>query len=405
MKNILTTAGMAAVAVVGFQTTCAGQAVMVDDSKWWQVSASLRGFYDDNYGTAPSNLEEESFGVEVRPGLDLAHQGEQYTVKLGLIYSARWFEDRARNEVDHTVIADLAGEYQITENNLIRINDTFTYTSEGTLTDAGGTITNPYRTEGSNTRNYADLASINQITPLIGLEVGYRNNLYNYEDANYSAALDRIEHRIRGESRWTLTPTLAGVVGYWYEMVDFSETGAPGSGLGDDRNSDSHFIVGGADYTVSPQGFVSIRGGAQNIIYDNDAYDDDWSPFVDVSMTCEYLEGSYFRAGGMYGRNRTDANALDQETGTIYGLVNHKLTEELTARATGQLQFGEFNSPGGGALNNENENLYLLGLSLTYELSQYLALEAGYNYDRVDSDENQRTYTRNRVFLGVRGQF
>jgi hypothetical protein len=42
MKKILTTAGVAAVTVAGLQTKCAGQAVTVDDSKWWTVGASLR---------------------------------------------------------------------------------------------------------------------------------------------------------------------------------------------------------------------------------------------------------------------------------------------------------------------------------------------------------------------------
>ncbi|MGE3311571.1 MAG: outer membrane beta-barrel protein, partial [Limisphaerales bacterium] len=80
----------------------------------------------------------------------------------------------------------------------------------------------------------------------------------------------------------------------------------------------------------------------------------------------------------------------------------HKLTEQLTARGSAQLQFGSFN---GGLYDNQDEGFYILGLSLTYELNQYLALETGYNYDRLDSDDSQRSYSRNRVFLGVRGQF
>jgi hypothetical protein len=93
---------------------------------------------------------------------------------------------------------------------------------------------------------------------------------------------------------------------------------------------------------------------------------------------------------------------LDQETATFYGVVNHKLTESLTARLSGQLQYGEFN---GGGFDAEAEALYLLGATLIYDLNRYLALEGGYNYDRVDSDNPDRSYSRNRVFLGVRGQF
>ncbi len=421
MKNILKTAGMAAVAVAGFQTTCAAQSVTVDESKWWHVNASLRGFYDDNYTTAPEEFAQESFGVEIRPGFDLGHQGEQHLIKLGTIYSARWFEDREDEEWDHTFIADLNGEYRLTENHVLRLSDVFSYTSEGTLLDQNGVVTTPVRSEGTNLRNLADIKYVGQLTRLVGLEIGYQNMMYDYEQegvGSYSAVLDRMEHLIRGETRWTLTPTFAGILGYWYEMVDFTgdERLSPITPwTSDTRNSSSHFFVVGGDYTVSPNCFVSVRGGAQNVTYDNLPDEpDQWNGFGDISSTFEYAEGSYFRVGGKYGRNRTDVLSLqagglseetltmDQETVTVYGTVQHKLTAALSARGTAQVQFGEFN---GGGADNESEGLYVLGVSLNYMLNQYLSLETGYNYDRLDSDNAGRSYSRNRVFLGVRGQF
>lgn len=408
MKNILSSAGMAAAAVVGFQTTCAAQTVTVDESKWWTVSAALRGFYDDNYLTSPKGGERDSLGFEVRPGVDVGHKGEQYIVKLSLLYSGRWFEDRDDEEWDHTFIADLAGEYQLNPSHVLRLNETFTYTSEGTLLDQGGPITSPLRSDGSNIRNVVDGRYVGQLNSLIGLELGYQNTWYSYEEdgpGSYGALLDRLEHLFRAETRWTLTPTLAGILGYWYEDVNFTgdQLIAPGL-MSDARDSYSHYIVGGADYTVSPNCFVSLRGGAQNVHYDNLVpKEDDWNPFADVSTTFEYLEGSYFRAGAKYGRNRTDVvTALDQEAVTFYGLVNHKLTESLTARASGQIQMGEFS---GGASDGVDENLYVAGISLSYDINRYLAVETGYNYDRLDSDFASRTFTRNRVFLGLRGQF
>jgi hypothetical protein len=419
MKNILTTAGLAAVAVAGFQTKCAAQAVTVDDSsKWWQVGASLRGFYDDNYTVAPNDLARESFGVEIRPSVDLSHQGEQHTVKLTTIYSGRWFEDRDKDAWDHGVIADVAGEYRLTENHVLRLNDNFSYSSEPTVLDRG-TVVTLLRADGTNIRNIGDLKYVGQLTRLIGLDLSYQNTFYDFEQegvGSYSALLDRVEHLFRGETRWTLSPTLAGILGYYYEIVDFTGDQAlspvPGALSSDSRNSTSHFIVGGADYTVSPHCFISVRGGAQNVTYDNLPDEpSEWNGFGDVSTTFEYAEGSYFRVGAKYGRNRTDviglatsANSLtlDQETATAYGVISHKLTESLTARASGQLQYGTFK---GGAANDQAESLYLLGVTLAYQLNQYLALETGYNYDRVDSDDSGRSYSRNRVFLGVRGQF
>jgi hypothetical protein len=200
-------------------------------------------------------------------------------------------------------------------------------------------------------------------------------------------------------------------------MVDFTgdEALGPGSPLmSESRNSSSHYFVAGADYTVSPHCFVSLRGGAQNVTYGEVPDEpDEWNGFGDLSTTFEYLEGSYFRVGARYGRNRTDVVGaisptqyeqltMDQETATVYGMVDHNLTERLSARVSGQLQYGTFE---GGTYDSEAECLYLVGISLNYDLTEYLALETGYNFDRLDSDDASRTYSRNRVFLGVRGHF
>jgi len=419
MKNILTTTGVAALAVAGLQAKCFAQAVTVDEAKWWHVSASLRGFYDDNYTIAPKDLAQESFGFEVRPGFDVGHQGEQYLIKLLGIYSGRYFEDREDDSWDHGFMADLNGEYQFSESHVLRLSDNFSYSSEPTILDRGTAVT-LLRADGTNLRNLGDLKYVGQFTRLFGLEIGYANTLYDFEQdgvGSYSAILDRMEHMFRAETRWTLTPTLAGVLGYWYEMVDFTgdEFIAPGSPFQSDvRNSFSHFFIAGADYTVSPHCFLSLRGGAQNVTYDEMPDEpDEWNGFGDISATFEYLEDSYFRVGARYGRNRTDVIGavspttfdqltLDQETALAYGTVSHKITERLTAQATGQLQFGTFN---GGGYDDESEGMYLVGFSLLYDLTQWVGLEAGYNYDRLDSDDSDRSYSRNRVFIGVRGQY
>jgi hypothetical protein len=348
--------------------------------------------------------------------VDIGHQGEQHTIKLTAIYSGRYFEDRVDDEWDHGILADVAFEYRLAESHVIRVNDNFTYSSEPTLLDRGTALT-IVRADGSNLHNIAEVKYVGQLTELIGLELGYANNWYDFEQTgpgSYSALLDRTEHLFRAESRWAISQTLAGILGYWYESVGFNsdDSLSPFVALSPElRDSTSHYFVAGADYTVSPHCFISVRGGAQNVTYDNlPGEPDEWNGFADISSTFEYAEGSYFRVGGKYGRNRTDALAflggsnltLDQESITVYGVISHKITEDLTARLSGQLQNGEFQ---GGGYDGDSELLYILGATLSYQINQYLALEAGYNYDRVDSDDPGRTYFRNRVFLGVRGQF
>ena len=64
MKKRVITLGVAALGVAGAQAA---------DGKLWEVSASLKGFYDDNYTTSPDDLAEESWGIEVSPGLSLSY--------------------------------------------------------------------------------------------------------------------------------------------------------------------------------------------------------------------------------------------------------------------------------------------------------------------------------------------
>ena len=52
MNKKIVILGIAAVGVAGAQAADAG--------KIWDVTASLRGFYDDNYTTSPDELAEES---------------------------------------------------------------------------------------------------------------------------------------------------------------------------------------------------------------------------------------------------------------------------------------------------------------------------------------------------------
>ena len=51
MNKKIVTLGVVAIGVVGAQAADAG--------KVWEVTASLRGFYDDNYTTSPDELAEE----------------------------------------------------------------------------------------------------------------------------------------------------------------------------------------------------------------------------------------------------------------------------------------------------------------------------------------------------------
>ena len=95
MNKIKTTAGLLALSALSAQAAVyAPDAGSPQATKPWSLSATLRGFYDDNYSTSPKAIERDSFGFEVSPAASLNLIRDQTAIGLNYVYSLRWYEDR-----------------------------------------------------------------------------------------------------------------------------------------------------------------------------------------------------------------------------------------------------------------------------------------------------------------------
>src|SRR5580765_3735047 len=98
MKKIVASVGLVAIGASGIQTASAQALGAPDASKPWSVSATLRGFYDDNVGTVPNNqslppgVSRDALGFEVSPSAALAWSVDQTTVTLGALYTFRHYD-------------------------------------------------------------------------------------------------------------------------------------------------------------------------------------------------------------------------------------------------------------------------------------------------------------------------
>jgi hypothetical protein len=270
------------------------------------------------------------------------------------------------------------------------------------------------RSEGDNIRNTANATFSADLTEQLGLVLGYTNNYYDYDQegtGSYSALLDRMEHMGIANLRWQVVEPTVAIIGYQYGIVNYNSPDflSPFSTVrGRDRDSSSHYAYIGADHNFNSQLQASVRVGGQFTDYDE--FDEEtFSPYADASLTYRYNPDSYALVGVRHSRNATDIAlfsaaqpTLDQETTTIYGSINHRITGKLTASALAQAQFSSFEA---GGADDESELFLITGVNVSYEINKFLAAEAGYNYDRLDSDLQFRTYTRNRVYIGLRASY
>ena len=418
MKRIVASVGLAALGAASIESLHA-QAVGAD--KPWSVSASLRGFYDDNVNTAPSG-EIDTFGFEVNPSFSFGVQNDQTTASLTYAYGFIWYDKRPDPTRDkhydqtHTIAARLV--HAFTERTSLTVSDSFVIGQEPDTIRTGDFYSSVQRISGQNIRNYGAISINHQFTEKIGIEAGYANSFYDYDSTleetfpniSNSGLLDRIEQSIHLDARWTFQPTTVGFVGYMYSFSDYTGDEPIGVlGTGDivyskDRNSRSHYGYVGVEHTFLPELMGSVRAGARATDYYNSLEDQsDIGPYASASLRYAYAQGSHVEAGVSHDIHATDMFSVsetsittDSESTSAYISVVHRIFPDLTGNASFTFQNSTFN---GGDFDGISEQFYLFNVGLEYHINRHFSTSVSYNFDHLESDF--RTYNRNRVYAGV----
>lgn len=414
---------MIAVGTAGLQAASPPTLLPQQVTKPWSVSASVRGFYDDNYSTLPNGLRRDSFGFEVSPsimGNIIKSQTQLYgSYKFGL----RYYEDRVNNDIDYNHLFSALLKHNFTERYSMTVWDDLVIAQEPMLLNPAQAV-QTMRINGNNLRNTAGIDFRGDLTEHFAVEPGYSFTLYDYRQsgrASYSALLDRHEHLAKINLRWVnMLERTDGILGYQFEAINHTSNDTldpTGAWLSPDvRDTRSHYYFAGADYSASQQLTLSGRAGAQTVVYEG-SNKTRTSPYLDLSATYRFQEQSTLQVGYKLSRITTDllgwsaANptsvTVDQLAHFVYARVNHTISR-LTLSAGGQYQFGKFR---GGLLNSMDESFVSLDLGATYKINPFLAAEAGYAIDLLYDNNWQnvgavrRDYHRNFVFIGLKATY
>jgi Putative beta-barrel porin 2 len=437
MKKLALSVGLIAAGASSLQAADTSGMNSMQTSKIWSLSGTLRGFYDDNYNTAPDGTPSKrgSGGFELSPSFSLNLPLDQTDLGLQYTYGLYYYQDREEHggrPVDQTHQFNLWANHSFTQALQASVQDSFVYGQEPDLASSGGF---PLRTSGDYLRNDGAVKLETQWTDLLGTELGYENTLYYYEahgpapTPDYDGLLSRMEHLAWLNLTWQVLPDIKAFVGYQYGQINYTAPGAAGGRFGtigghpynpDNRDNRSHFVYAGVQYNPWDNLTLALKAGAQYADYYNalpGQSDSTVSPYVDLSGTYTYLPGSYIQLGFTQSRNASslagtelggNSEILDEESSTVYGSINHQFTPQLVGSVIGRLQYSTMHG-GGSVYDGEAERWYSVGLNLTYSFNQHLSAEIGYNFDKLDSSAQLtaagQSYTRNRAYVGVTAMY
>ena len=437
----------ASVGLIALGASCAQAA---DDSyssteagKIWKISASLRGFYDDNVNGVSSGAPNRTstFGFSVSPGGSLNWQRDATTVNLSYRYSLLYYgirPDGNTSNYDQNHNFDLALSHIINERYKFRVADSFVIGQEPDSLRSGDALTSTQRIPGDNIRNTGSIVFNAELTPLFGVELGYANSLFDYKanDNGHpivfapvfpstvpgvipspSGSSDRLEHRFHLDGRWQLLPQTTALLGYQYsqvnytgnELVAFSLTGTPLTSK--TRDSRTHYAYAGLEHVFNPDFFGSAKAGVSTTDYYNDSSNQSsLSPYVNLTASYMYAPESSIQGGFTYDRNATDtigkataAHGItqSQQSATVFAAISHRIIPNLFGSLTTSYQYSTYV---GGQFNSQSDKYFLVGLNLRYQFAHYLSAELGYDYDNISSSTGH-SYDRNKFYAGITGTY
>ena len=250
--------------VAGLQQAATAEGLDIVSPKAWNVSGTLRGFYDDNYNIAEA--EKGSWGVEVSPSISLNVPLQQTSLGLRYYYTLYYYNDRDSIHLDpfdqsHQI--EVWMDHAFNQNWKLRATDHLVLGQEPDLFKPADGSQGPvnYRINGNNLVNTANISLDTQWTRNFSTTLSYANTYSDYDNqgtgvdsilpgpnaivvgkppvspfngagvtsgwreltggASLSGLLDRVEHNIALDFNWTFSPETKIFAGYGFSQVNY----------------------------------------------------------------------------------------------------------------------------------------------------------------------------------------
>jgi len=353
-----------------------------------RFSGAVREGYDSNLFTTNED-PVGSFYSNVAAGVayDFGSPRLRGTVSLG--GGVTYYYTRPGEKIDYT--GELSGEfeYRISPRMTLGGFTSTAYLSQPDLFIAGTSARRDgdyFFTDTGLDLSYAWSERVSSVT-------GYRFSSYYYVEDALNRSQGRISQEGAQSLRFQLWPKTVIVGEYRFNPVTYYYA---------DQNNCGNYGLLGFDHQFNPRSFWSVRAGVEQRFLNNavDGRSLYFGPYAQSEFEYFYGPTSFVSLLMRYGTEGSGLNGVTiRETFRTGIVVNHALTSRITLGLGFAYLHNRYDQP--GVILDFTENIFEVSPEVNFQVNRWLALEAGYNFTTVLSEESVREYSRNIGYVGM----
>ena len=399
------------------------------DTKPFTASVALREGYDSNPLTQSYQSTQDiksSTYTSIQPSLGYNYLGMQADMALRYDFSGTYYPS-INQQYDIQYAQTFTGRYTyaIDPRTSITLGNNFVYTEQplvAQFVQAG--ISPTFNTSTIN--NLATVQADYRVTDRLSMITRWNNTLVYLGGS--SSNNNYMNNGAFQQFRLDFTPETVGTFSFDYQLYDYDLDNTY-------RDNQQVAFSLGADHTFLPTLFFSGRAGLQlndNFgLADNDFIVGNGGlgsgeqeigafPFASITGTWNYEQSSFLSAGfSTQIQQSNQANASDSEAYTLNFNWDHYFTDKFSviqsffinvATFTPQLTQEQATAAQLSYQGSGTQTTVSYQCKFAYEFLPYLSGELGWSYTSYGSyfdlsNGNGGSYTRNQVYIGVRGTY
>jgi hypothetical protein len=341
--------------------------------------------YDDNVFTSHTDRIGSGYNdLSLDIGSHIAGQRSRLDGDLLLGFAYYW--NRPGRSVDPNIALNLKASHQFTPRLILNLSSSLAFQAQPTFAIAGASNQNVgdyFFSSSQLSLGYAWTHRFSTVT-------AYNLSTYFYDNSTQAAQQNRLEHLISQQLRYMLFPTVTLVTEYRFGYISYQTA---------NNDSYSHFLLAGADSTLSPRLSATFRAGAEFRTNLQAGGSETVFPYGESTLSYEYRPSSFVQWYNRLGLEQSDIESVQNgpyrkvyRTGIR---LDHTFGRKMKIGAAVYYSYSEYQQPSSFAENAIDANA-----TVSYQIYRSLSVQTGYIFSRVSSKLASNSYYRNRIFLG-----